>query len=92
MRRLAHVGLGHVEAVDGEIVEFAFADMAEIVVRPDRDIELLFPVRIHVAEKQRVTALFLIGPPAFVRGRDNLAALDHEALLGEPRLRDGKRQ
>lgn len=44
VRRLAHVGGGAVKAIDGQIVEFAGADMAEVIVRADGDIELLLPV------------------------------------------------
>jgi len=37
----------------------------EAVIGSDRDVELLFPVRVHVAEVQRVRAVFVLHP-AFI--------------------------
>jgi hypothetical protein len=57
-----------------EIVQSTLLDEREVVLGADGNIELLFPVRVEVAEEERERAV-VVRPPALIRRRYDLPAL-----------------
>ena len=77
MCRLSLVGHRGIQGLELEVVEAPRLGECEVVVRTDRDVELLLPVRIHVSEEQRVPSVLVL-PPSLVGRRHDLAPQSHE--------------